>query len=139
MDEKNREAFIRWQGRTIDQMSSVSNLLIALATGLLAFEAQQTLGPRPAAPGCERTLGLLSIASVALSLIVGLSLAWNRLREFRLTARIVRERAQPMADGDMFRDEARAVGETSWRLLIWQGAFFTVGVALFVLFVWVKA
>ncbi len=139
MDEKNREAFIRWQGRTIDQMSSVSNLLIALATGLLAFEAQQTLGPRPPTPGYERTLGLLSIASVALSLIVGLSLAWNRLSDFRLTARIVRERAQPVAERDILRDEAKALGEASWRLLIWQGSLFLVGTAILAVLAMVRA
>jgi hypothetical protein len=40
MSNDEKQSFIRWQGRTIEQLGFVNNLLIFLATGMLAFQVQ---------------------------------------------------------------------------------------------------
>src|SRR5262245_30885543 len=77
MNDRDRDAFVRWQARAIDQMSFVTNLLIGLATGLVALEAQSILDGKIRLGSDDRLLGLASLGCVSLSLILGLILAWN--------------------------------------------------------------
>lgn len=40
MSDTNEQSFIRWQKFRIEQLGYVNNLLIFLATGMLAFQVQ---------------------------------------------------------------------------------------------------
>ena len=40
MSNDEQQSFIRWQSMRIEQLSFVNNLLIGLATGMLAFQTQ---------------------------------------------------------------------------------------------------
>ena len=135
MKEKDREAFVRWQGRALDQMSAVTNLLIALATGVLALVAPTILERTSAFDENARLLSLLSIWSLAISLLTGLILAWNRLQDFRATTQVIRKRGEDLEAADLLREEARTLGKASWRLLLLQTIAFGVGVlaAVFIL------
>jgi hypothetical protein len=44
--ERN-DSFVRWQGRTIEQLGFVNNLLIGLAAGILAFQMDKGLSFNP--------------------------------------------------------------------------------------------
>jgi hypothetical protein len=66
---------------------------------------------------------LLLIGSIAL----GLRCSINRLRDFRATAQVARRRMK----GEMVqladRQETKALGDKSWRLLWWQLTLFGLG------------
>src|SRR3954466_11671859 len=90
-------AFVRWQGRAIDQLSFVNNLFIGLSSGLLALQMRYTptATSTATAPPTVTIVGLLSLLSGAcffLSLGVGCWLALNRLDSFRKTAALARQR-----------------------------------------------
>ena len=113
-------------------MSFVTNLLIGLATGLLALEAQAILDAKIQVGAQDQFLGLASLGFLSLSLLVGLILAWSRLNDFRKTARIVRERAEDPEAAAVLRAEVRALGDNSWRMLTIQTVSFALGTAALV-------
>jgi len=138
MNERDRDAFARWQGRAVDQMSFVTNLLVGLATGLLALQVQAVLDNKIQLAAEDRLLGLSSVVFLSLSLLVGLVLAWNRLQDFRKTARVVREKGQDPDVAAPLREEVRALGEGSWRFLTLQIITFALGAVAFVALVAVR-
>lgn len=120
------ESFVRWQGITRDYFTSVSNLVLGLATGLLAF----WVSGRNTFQFSSKCLLVLN-AGVLLPLSASISLAvWcaiNRLNDFRATAKIARLRSKnepvPMAD----RQEAKILGQLTWCLFCWQLVLFCLG------------
>lgn len=91
MEEQKNVSFIRWQGKTLEQLGFVNNLFIALASGFLILEAQSIFSKKFLQP-CEALLIGLSVILVFASLIVGGFLAINRLQSFRSTSQIARQR-----------------------------------------------
>jgi hypothetical protein len=122
------ETFARWQGITRDHFSSVSSLILGLATGLIAFVASD-LRSEPQLRSCGLVLGILVLASLTLSVLLALWCAVNRLHDFRATSRIARKRSlgEQIPPGD--RHETRVLGERSWTLFWWQLALFGFGAA----------
>jgi len=135
VENAERDAFVRWQGRTIDQLSYLTNLLIGLATGLLALEAQGVLDGKICAGIRSGRPGLASMVLLALSLGVGLLLACNRLRDFRKTARSVRDRNRDAELTATRRRETQSLGDWTWRLLWVQVIAFALGTLAFLLLV----
>lgn len=119
-------SFIRWQQYRIEQFGTVTNLLIGLGTGALALEV-------PLAIGKDRSTGVAAVFIAAsagflfLSVAVGLVLAWNRLRSFRLTAQKARKRENGDATHAELAAPIDALDKRSWRLLCWQTWLFGIG------------
>lgn len=122
-----KERLVRWQGITREHFSSVSNLVLGLATGMLAFLVK-TPSDLKTTDGCLLALSVTSLVLLASSVAVAISCAYNRLRDFRKTAQIARQRSngEPVPTGD--RLEAKVLGEISWRLFGWQLGLFASGV-----------
>ncbi|MCI1711510.1 MAG: hypothetical protein LKM32_14485 [Chiayiivirga sp.] len=122
----DREAFIRWQDITRDQFTAVSNLALGLATGLLAF---LVAGLRDMSHGerCLRMLAAASSALLAISVVLAVCCAINRLRDFRATARIARHRQRRESVSPDSREETKVLGETSWSYFWWQLTIFGFG------------
>lgn len=110
------ERFIRWQAITREQFSRVSNLVLGLATGLVAFQSSALAAPLATSP---RWLAVIALFLLAGSVASGLWCAWSRLQDFRLTARNAR-------GGDVHIDTTE-LGERSWLLLKWQLGLFAAG------------
>jgi hypothetical protein len=71
MSQDDQESFIRWQEVTRNHFSAVANLILALATGLLAFQSTLLLErklPSPCAFGFATISLIFLAASVALAL-----------------------------------------------------------------------
>jgi hypothetical protein len=68
--EKNA-SFIRWQGRTIEQLGFVNNLLIGLASGFLLFEGKIPFDKKEILTCGDKGLIILSILSIFISLSFG--------------------------------------------------------------------
>lgn len=92
-------SFVRWQSRRIEQFGVVTNLLLGLATGVLALEMPIAFGEKPPS-GAQGAVVGTSVALLFGSVAVGLIVAWNRLKSFRLTAQIARRREQARAGQD---------------------------------------
>jgi len=78
------ERFIRWHEIRLKQLGYVNNLLIALASGSLLWQAQSVLVITITFQ--SRPLYLISAILFFFSIVVGCWVAWNRLGDFTLTA-----------------------------------------------------
>ncbi|MFN3900210.1 MAG: hypothetical protein ACK4ML_07555 [Alishewanella aestuarii] len=120
------ESFIRWQGITRDYFSSVSNLVLGLSTGLLAFLVSGLVGAQPAGR-CLFIIATCAMVLLAVSIGLAVWCAINRLRDFRATTQIARSRYkdEPISSSD--RQETKALGNLSWCLFWWQLVLFGIG------------
>ena len=133
MSDKN-ESFIRWQGRMIEQLGFVNNLLIFLATGLMAFQIQLAVTEK-SFNILEKYFVVLSMSLIFISLMIGCYLAWNRLKSFRITAQVARKREKGNKEGlEDLRKQYRILDERTWQLLSAQTFYFALGSLVLILF-----
>ncbi|MGE8218488.1 MAG: hypothetical protein ACN6OU_01895 [Stenotrophomonas acidaminiphila] len=121
-----QESFVRWQTVTRDYFSKVSNLVLGLATGLLAFLVSGLTSSLPIAK-CLLIVGTVSLALLALSVALAVWCAINRLRDFRATAQIARSRSKNEPVLPDARQESEIMGQLSWLLFWWQLVLFGLG------------
>ena len=134
MSNDEKQSFIRWQGRTIEQLGFVNNLLIFLATGMLAFQSQLAIREISLTILDKYTI-ILSTLFIFISLILGCYLALNRLRSFRLTARVARKRETKKREGiEYLRKKVKTLDKRTWWLLHMQNVSFGLGALLLVIF-----
>lgn len=127
-------SYVRWQGIALKQLTYAVNLILGLTVATLGFgvtllrDQQFSLGPQ------AKYLFSGGLLALLLSVIAGLWCVVNRLRDFRLTARIARSREENAADGrlPMMRDTAAKLGRCTWKLFWWQVALFASGVVLMI-------
>lgn len=128
MSNNEQQSFVRWQGITIKQLSFVNNLLIGLATGMLAFHTQLAFDDKSSVTAVDKWLVVLSIVFLFLSLAIGCYLALNRLCSFRITAQVARKRETDARERiEELRTVARKLDERTWRLLAGQTILFALG------------
>jgi hypothetical protein len=125
------EAARRWEARRVDQLSAVNNLLIALATGLLAV-AGQLLFAEKVVPEVRSSSMSWTLAFVAISITCGVGCSVSRLLDFRLTACLSGLTSpETVARKERLRWWAHTFGGVSWALLWLQLATFGAGAAAF--------
>ena len=128
MSNDEQQSFIRWQSIRIEQLSFVNNLLIGLATGMLAFQTQLAFDDKVSLTVIDKWLVILSIVLAFSSLAVGCYLAWNRLHSFRTTAQIARKRETGKRESiEELRALVKRLDGRTWQLLTVQIALFTLG------------
>ena len=86
------DRYTRWQGRTIEQMTSVINLLILFCLGTIGFITSKTICSDCVFNCCALTLLIIGAIVLLLSLVILLTTQINRLYSFRKTAKILREK-----------------------------------------------
>lgn len=126
MASNDIESFVHWQTVTRDHFSSVSNLVLGLATGLLAF----VVSGFPFLQLTSKCLLFVSTGSMLfLAASIGLAVwcAINRLRDFRATAQIARSRSKGESVSPDARYNTKVLGRLSWRLFWWQLILFVFG------------
>jgi uncharacterized membrane protein YhaH (DUF805 family) len=126
MAQEIHDSFIRWQDITRSQFSAVCNLILALSTGLLAFNSTLLLDHKMSL-GCAFGFAITSIFFLAASVVFALWCSVNRLRDFRLTTQIARRREKDETDLQVLRDEAKSLGNFTWGLFWFQVALFGLG------------
>lgn len=126
METDAQESFVRWQAVTRDYFSTVSNLVLGLATGLLAFLVSGLLSSLSTTK-CLLVVGAVSLVLLASSVALAVWCAINRLRDFRATAKIARSRSKGEPVSPDARLESRIMGQLSWRLFWWQLVLFGFG------------
>lgn len=134
--DKGQDAFIRWQGITLQQLSFVNNLVLGLCTGILALQFNVALNNGNAYDTFSKHLLFSSAILIFISLAVGVFTAWNRLTDFRTTMRIAHKRWKGKREGiEELREKAEFLGKRTWCLLGLQLVTFGVGVLLMLSFV----
>jgi hypothetical protein len=130
--KKNREASIRWQGRTIEQFGYALNLILGLSVAAIGFELSLILGHGHKNGGWQNCLFAISLFTLLLSVAVGLICVVNRLKDFRATAETARKREDGASDLDLqpLRTLTRKLGQRTWFLFLWQISTFGVGILL---------
>jgi hypothetical protein len=126
MVEEDQDSFIRWQEVTRNHFGAVSNLVLALATGLLAFHSTLLLD-RKLSSTCASGFATASLFFLSVSIVLALWCSINRLRDFRLTARIARYREKGETELRNLRDEAKLLGKFTWGLFWFQVSSFGLG------------
>jgi hypothetical protein len=126
MSPDDRDSFIRWQSVTREHFSSVSNLVLGLATGLLAFWVSGIVYTKPTNK-CLLVVDTVSMFLLAASVGLAVWCAMNRLRDFRATAQIARSRYKKDPVSFDERLETKVLGQLSWRLFWWQLVLFGFG------------
>ncbi len=128
MGELKNESFVRWQGRTVDQLSFVNNLFVGLSTGMLIFLIQFAFSHNGRFVNIEKWLNVCSIVLIFFSLFTGGLLAINRLYSFRLTSEIARNRESNGREGiEEKRSLAKKRDRRTWILLWTQIISFILG------------
>ncbi len=122
----DNDKFIRWQSILREQFSSSTNLILALATGLLAFQSSLLVGDGKLANSAAIVLCIASILSLIASVISGVICSVVRLHDFRATAKIARASIDAQETLEL-RDRASELGRVTWQLFWTQLALFSIG------------
>lgn len=126
MTDENWERFAKWQGATREQLGATSNLILGVATGLLAF-VMLLLIDRKLVASCAFGFGVAGSILLALSVALALWCAANRLTDCRCTARIANPNSSGSPQLDEFRDESKRLGERNWNIFRGQIWSFALG------------
>jgi hypothetical protein len=140
--KNHKESFVRWQGITISQLGYVVNLILGFATASLAFSVSILRDQSFPLQGWGRCFFRVSFIALVLSILSGMVCIWNRLRDFRLTTRIARDREQSrrdkkseeQIDSDLRtrRETVKTLGKLTWWLLYTQLVAFGLGLTFLV-------
>ncbi len=136
------ERYVRWQQLRIQQLSYVNNLFLGLTTGLLGFLVTKS----NVTFNCNCwifTIQVLTFLGLTISLITGILLVLNRLKDFRKTTWLVGKRIDKFEleqnnsgsteidsiknNISILKSETDALGKYTWILLQWQIWTFTIG------------
>jgi len=142
MDKSDPQgSFVCWQQIRIDQHTYAINLFLTFAVAALGFQVTLFLDGKYDSLLC---LPLLSLAALLISVGIGIWVVINRLRDFRLTASIVRRREERQnepgssynsaQDKELEHDRAksRRMGDLTWCLFWWQIGTFATSMILVV-------
>lgn len=125
-------SFVRWQSIAIGQLTYAVNLVLALSIATLGFQITLLLNDKFTPVGWQKCTFSLSLFLLSISVIVGIVVVVNRLRDFRATkeaARLREDHASP-ATIEPYRMLYRKLGNRTWTLFWWQLSTFGFGVVL---------
>ena len=130
MDKKS--TYSKWENHRIVQLSFINNLIIGLSIALIGY-VFNFIEPSNIIFNCTQKFFfwvgiLLNIISVA----IGIFVAINRLEDFRLTAKIARNREKNIRENiQADRNETKIIGKKTWNRFVWQIATFGISFLCF--------
>lgn len=136
--DDSSDSFVRWQAITIGQLTYAINLILGFSVATLGFQLSllQSSDFNPVSWGkCIFSISLICLFS---SMLFGVWVVINRLKDFRLTMRTARKREAMLSDKkteeeidralEPYRISGRELGESTWVLFWWQIGTFGAGV-----------
>ena len=125
-------SFVRWQSITIDQLTYAVNLVLALSVATLGFQITLLLNDKFIPEAWQKCAFALSLLLLAVSVIAGIFVVVNRLRDFRATKDAARLREEKASEAiiEPYRVLYRKLGGRTWILFWWQLGTFGAGVVL---------
>jgi hypothetical protein len=141
--DDSKGSFVRWQSITIGQLTYAINLILGFSVATLGFQVTLVLSDKFNPVSWQKYAFSLSLALLAASLVFGIWVVINRLRDFRTTMKAAREREKLERKGareeeikkeiEPYRVLYRKLGERTWCLFRWQVGTFSAGVFFTVL------
>lgn len=117
----NNNSFIRWQGRSIEELGKAINLLLGLSLTTAGFVISKLLDPQfqNAINICQTKLLILGISISLVTILLLLFLMYNRLLSFRKTTEIARKREKGILGNLGFlRGQVKSIDKCTWKLLV---------------------
>ena len=130
MEQNNKnESFIRWQGRTIEELGKAVNILLSLCIATIGFIVSKLLEKDFIFFNCMAKLFvIIGSVSLLIATVILLILMYNRLHAFRGTAQIARKREKNKREGiDSLREKVRKKDECTWTLFNLSISTFSLG------------
>jgi hypothetical protein len=153
MDEQERrdkhksynDRFVRWQQLTIGQLSFTNNLFLGFNLGFIGFFVTQ-FGLTFSCVCWIFNIQILTLLGLGTSFVTGIILVINRLKDFRKTTQLIKNRKQKFeiehnlkkSDNlesvkstiSNLKNETDKLGKITWKLLNWQIWTFLIGTVL---------
>ncbi len=139
--EDPKGSFVRWQSITIGQLTYAINLILSFSVATLGFQVTLLLSDKFKPVSWQKCSFSLSLFLLFASIILGVLVVINRLRDFRATTKAARKREEGALEKDIEQYQIlyRKLGKSTWYLFWWQLGTFSVGVFFTVLSVWASA
>lgn len=144
------DRFVRWQQLTTGQLSFTNNLFLGLNLGFLGFLVTQS-GLTFSCTCWAFTIQVLSLLGLGVSFVTGVFLVINRLKDFRKTTKLVKNRKKKFEIDNKLKDmdnidsvkytianlktETDKLGRITWILLNWQIWTFMIGTILGLIYI----
>lgn len=124
-------SFVRWQGRSIEELGKSINLLLTLSLAMIGFTIAKLLGEFIFLSCSAKTLILLGNSVLLVTVFLILILIRNRINSIRKTAQIARKREKNTTEGiEALRHTVRSIDKTTWALFNASIICFLVGQGL---------
>ncbi|MBS1589020.1 MAG: hypothetical protein JST52_05350 [Bacteroidetes bacterium] len=132
--QNNNESFIRWQGRSIEELGKAINLLLTLTLATLGFTVAKLLGDFIFLSCSAKTLVVLgNLVLLATAFLILLTIR-NRINSIRKTAQIARKREKNLTKNiEALRQIVRSLDKTTWTLFSCSVILFLIGQGLTVI------
>jgi hypothetical protein len=128
------DSYTRWQAITTQQLTYAINLILSLSTASLGFAVSLIINQTFAPTSTGKVVFLLSIILFLIAIGLGVWCVINRLRDFRITRKIVRRKEEGATNAELgaLRLTAKIYGAWTWRLFWGQISFFALAVLSFI-------
>jgi uncharacterized membrane protein YhaH (DUF805 family) len=128
-----KDRFSRWQTKTNTQFGYLNNLLLVLSVGTLGFVINQLTQETFIIENCwAKVFFGLGVIFLLISVITGTYLGYNRLIDFRKTAKLILSRIEKNEDElAILKQQTEYLGKASWVMLRIQ--FFSFILAEFLI------
>lgn len=135
MTDQNKEAFIRWQGRSLEYLSYAINLILGLSIATIGFEMSLLNDVNFMLEGWLRCFFTISLASLVVASGFGIACVLNRVKDYRDTTAIARKKSKEEYDDELeeLREIVGVIGSRTRKLFNLQAWLFSVGIFLLVL------
>lgn len=124
------EAFARWQGLTITQLSQAVSVVLALAVAAIGFDVTLLMNKEFVPASWQKFVFAAAVLALLVSVALGIWCIINRLRDFRLTMWAARDRENDPVGAATSRALANGLGKKTWALFWGQICTFGLGVVL---------
>jgi len=143
MSQELTGSFIRWQSIVREQYTYAINLVLGFSVAALGFQLSLLQNCNFVPSSWGKCVFSISLILLFFSIILGIWIVINRLKDFRLTMGTARKRESMLKrnkteeeiNAELLPDriESKKLGKTTWLLFRWQLGSFGVGIFFVIL------
>lgn len=134
-----KSTYDKWENHRIAQLSFINNLVVGLSLALTGYVFNFIKPSRIIFNSTQKFLFWIGVLLIVVSIVVGVFIAINRLEDFRLTAKIARNRENNNRNGiKADREKVQIIGKKTWNGFVWQIVTFGVSFLCFSLMIMIE-
>lgn len=133
--KEDKERFIRWQGKLIDQSSYLNNLLTGIGIVVIGF-VMNLISEKSSLISftccCQKVYFQCGLFLVFLSVVFGLAGAISRLYDFRTTVKKIKREKEGAVKGELeyLKEKYKTYGDFTWFCFYAQGGLLLVSIVV---------